>query len=40
MADILLVLYIIFMIGYTYLCYGKYDFNYWMFKMKEKMQHG
>lgn len=40
MNDILFVGYMIFLVGYAYLSYGKYDFNYWMHKMKEKMQHG
>lgn len=31
-ADIIFSLYIILLIAYAYMCYGKYGWNYWIYE--------
>lgn len=32
MADAILIVYLLFVAGYAYFCYGKYNWLYWMHK--------
>ena len=32
MTDVILVVYLLFVVGYAYFCYGKYNWLYWMHK--------